>query len=134
MSENLDLARSIYDAWGRGDFSSLDWAHPEVEYVIVDGVEPGVWKGRAEMARAIRNILDLWEHPCIEADEYRELDESRVFVLNHLNARGRTSGVNVGGMLRNGATVLHIRDRKVTKYESYWDRDRALRDLGLADG
>jgi hypothetical protein len=102
--------------------------------VIVDGVEPGVWKGRAEMARAIRNILDLWEHPCIEADEYRELDESRVFVLNHLNASGKTSGVNVGGMLRNGATVLHIRDRKVTKYVSYWDRARALRDLGLADG
>jgi ketosteroid isomerase-like protein len=133
MSENLDLARSIYDAWGRGDFSSLDWAHPEVEYVIVDGVEPGVWKGRAEMARAIRKILDLWEHPRIEADEYRELDESRVFVLNHLNARGKTSGVDIGGMLRNGAAVLHIRDRKVTKYLSYWDRARALGDLGLAE-
>jgi ketosteroid isomerase-like protein len=133
MSENLDLARSIYDAWGRGDFSSLDWAHPEVEYVIVDGVEPGVWEGRAEMARAVHKILDLWEHPRIEADEYRELDESRVFVLNHLNARGKTSGVDIGGMLRNGAAVLHIRDRKVTKYVSYWDRARALSDLGLAE-
>jgi ketosteroid isomerase-like protein len=133
MSENLDLARSIYYAWGRGDFSSLDWAHPEVEYVIVDGVEPGVWKGRAEMARMIRNILDLWEHPRIEADEYRELDEFRVFVFNHFNARGKTSGMEVGDMLRNGAAVLHIRDRKVTKYESYWDRARALSDLGLSE-
>ena len=133
MSENLDLVRSIYDAWGRGDFSSLDWADPEVEYVIVDGLEPGVWKGRAEMAKAIRNILDLWERPRIEADEYRELDQSRVFVLNHLNARGKTSGVDVGGMLRNGATVLHIRDGRVTKYLSYWDRDRAFADLGLKE-
>ena len=101
--------------------------------MIVDGVEPGVWKGRAEMAKAIRNILDLWERPRIEADEYRELDQSRVFVLNHLNARGKTSGVDVGGMLRNGATVLHIRDGRVTKYLSYWDRDRAFADLGLKE-
>jgi ketosteroid isomerase-like protein len=133
MSANLDLARSIYDAWGRGDFASAEWAHPEIEYIVVDGVEPGVWRGRGEMERAIRNILDLWERPCIEADEYRELDDSRVFVLNHLNAVGKTSGLDVGGMLRNGATVLHIRDRKVTKYVSYWDRERALADLGLTE-
>jgi ketosteroid isomerase-like protein len=133
VSENLDLVRAIYAKWGRGDFGSLDWADPEIEYVIVDGVEPGTWKGTAAMANAIRNILDLWEHPCIEADGYRELDDHRVLVLNHLNARGKTSGVEVGGMLRNGAAVLHVRDCKVTKYLSYWDRDRALADLGLRE-
>jgi ketosteroid isomerase-like protein len=133
MSENLDLVRSIYAAWARGDFSSLAWAHPEVEYVVVDGVEPGTWKGQAEMGKAIRSILDLWENPRIEADDYRELDESRVLVLNHLNARGKTSGMDVGGMLRNGATVMHIHDRKVTKYVSYWDRPRAFADLGLVE-
>jgi len=54
-------------------------------------------------------------------------------VLNHLNARGKTSGMDVGSMLRNGATVLHIRDGRVTKYLSYWDRDRAFADLGLSE-
>jgi ketosteroid isomerase-like protein len=133
MSENMNLARSIYEAWERGDFSSVAWAHPEVEYVVVDGVEPGIWRGRAEMEQAIRSILDLWEDPRIEADDYREIDESRVFVLNHLNARGKTSGLDVGDMLRNGATVLHIRDGKVTKYVSYWDRGRALADLSIKE-
>ena len=85
------------------------------------------------MEQAIRNILDPWEDPCIEADDYREIDESRVFVLNHLNARGKTSGLDVGDMLRNGATVLHIRDGKVTKYVSYWDRRRALADLSIKE-
>jgi ketosteroid isomerase-like protein len=92
--ENLDLVRSIYDAWGRGDFSSTEWAHPEIEYVVV---------------------------------------EERVLVLNHLSGRGRTSGLEVGLMQRNGAAVFHVHSGKVTRYASYNDRARALADLGLGD-
>ena len=132
MSGNLDLVRSLYAAWEHGDFGSAEWAHPEIELVIADGPAPGNWSGLAGMAGGMRDFLIGWEDFRGWADEYRELDGERVFVLTHFSARGKTSGLEVGEMRTKGAHLFHVRDGKVTKLVIYWDRNRALADLGLA--
>ncbi len=131
-SANLDLVRSLYAAWERGDYDSDEWAHPEIEFVSPDGPTPGRWIGRRGMAEAHREFLSAWEDFRQEVDEYRELDGERVLVLSRFSGRGKTSGLELEEMRSKGAELFHIRDGKVTRLISYWDRERAFADLGLA--
>ncbi len=133
-SANVELVRSIYESWERGDFSSAEWAHPEVQYVGSDGPDRGTSTGLAQMAESFRNWLGVWEGFRLAADEYRELDETRVLVLDHLSGRGKTSGLELGQIQAKGAWLFHLRGGKVTRLVRYSDRERALADLGLAPG
>ena len=129
MSANLDLVRSIYADWERGDFSHAEWADPKLEYTIADGPQPGTWIGH--MPEGFRDWTSAWEGYRTEAEEYRELDAERVLVLNRSSGRGKSSGIDLTQFQARGAMVLHIRHGKVTRLVSYTDRDRACADLGV---
>jgi ketosteroid isomerase-like protein len=131
-SSNLDLVRSICADWERGDFSSAEWADPEIEYVFADGPDPGSWTGLVGVADGLRAFVRSWADSRASADEYRELDDKDVLVLGHFSGRGKTSGLDVEQMQMRTALLFHVRGGKVTRLVHYWDRDRALADLGLA--
>ena len=131
--ENVELVRSIYAAWERGEFGAAEWAHPEIEFVFPDGPDPGSAKGRAEMAKRFRNWLSTWEQFRLAADEYRELDTERVLVLDRFSGRGKTSGLDLGQIQSEGAWLFHVRDGRVTKMVRYMDRPGALEAVGLRE-
>ena len=131
MSANLDLVRSIYADWERGDFSRADWADPEIEYVWPDGLAPGSSTGLVGMAEAMHELLGGLEDLRTEAVEYRELDSERVLVFSRQSGRGKASGLDFAQIRAEATDVFHIRHGKVTKLVTYADRDRALADLGL---
>jgi ketosteroid isomerase-like protein len=131
-SANLDLVRSIFADWERGDFSSARWAHPEIEYVVAGGPSPGTWTGLAGMAEGARVNLEVWQDFRFEAEEYRELDSERVLVLLRRTGRGKASGLEVAQIHERGLHLFCIRGGKVTRLVDYLNRERALADLGLA--
>jgi ketosteroid isomerase-like protein len=133
VSENLDLVRSIHAAWERGDYSSAEWAHPEIDFVVADGPTPGSWTGLAGLAEGTRDWLSAWEDARAEVDDYRELDDERVLVLVHVTGRGKASGLEIGQVQAKGANLFHVCGGKVTRLVLYMDRERALADLGLEE-
>jgi hypothetical protein len=70
MSAHLDLVRSIYANWERGDFSNAEWAHPDIGFVRPDGPEPGTWRGILEISQTTRDILTAWHHFRQVPDEF----------------------------------------------------------------
>jgi ketosteroid isomerase-like protein len=131
-SANLDLVRSIYAAWERGDFRDTSWADPELEFVTVEVVSgTNALRGLHATGPAWREFLADWQDFHAVAEEYRELDDGRVLVLHHFGGRGRRSGVDVGPTESKGATLFHVVDGRVTKLVLYPQRERALADLGL---
>jgi hypothetical protein len=118
-SSNLDLVRSIFADWERGDFSCADWADPQIEYTQDEiGVFPrSTWKGLAGMAEGARAQLEIMADHRIQAEEYRELD-----------GRRESTGVPLAG-----ARLAVIHGGKVTKLVAYHNRARAFADLGLTE-
>jgi ketosteroid isomerase-like protein len=131
-SDNLDLVRSICVAHERGDFSSAEWAHPQIEFIWIGGPEEGSWTGVGALAERLGVFINAWESFRATVDEYRELDNERVVVLVHYSGRGKTSGIELGQTQAKGAHLFHVQGGMVTRLVLYSDRDRAFADLGLA--
>src|ERR1700729_2753220 len=93
--ENVELIRSVYAEWGRGDFSSAVWADPEIEFAFVDGPEPGSWSGRPAMAMRYGEWLSGWKDFRAELEELIVVDSTRILVFVHNSARGRGSGLEM---------------------------------------
>jgi hypothetical protein len=131
MTASLELVRSIYTLWERGDHRY--WADPEIQYVTVGGpdrsgsVGPGV-----PMAESFREWLGDWSDLKAAADEYLALDREHVLVPYRSEAPGPTSGSNQAQARAQGATLFQVRASRVTTIVQYYDREHAFADLGVS--
>jgi ketosteroid isomerase-like protein len=134
MSANLDLVRSIYADWERGDWSSIEWADPKIEFVLADGPEPSRSTGIAEMVAAWRNRLNVIDGARVVAEEFHELDDGRVLVLVDNTGRASMSGIEMRELGdARVAAVFRVEGTKVTSLVLYWEWRRALADHGLEE-
>ncbi len=102
-----------------------------MEYRVADGPSPGTWTGIEGMTEGFRDVLAAWEDWGVVADDYLDLAGDRVLVSFHCTGRGKASGVDLAQLHVRGATLFEVGDSKITRIVQYFDRDRALADLGL---
>jgi len=128
-SANLGLVQSVYSDWERGDFSHTPkWADEEIEWARFGGDGAGAWTGQEAITQAVGELLGSFDELRAHADHYEEIDDERVLVLTRWGGRERESGTEVE---LQRANLFRIRDGRVVRLIFYWDRNRALADLGL---
>lgn len=128
MSDELDLARSIFARWERGDFADSSWAHPDIE--CVNGFYGSSPVGIPAMAEMWREWLRAWDGFAVEAEDYLEV-EGGVLVLTRFHGSGKSSGLGVDDLA--GACLFGISEGNVTRIQLYTNRASAYEDLGIRD-
>ncbi len=128
-SANLELVRSIYEAWEHGDFTRGDWADPDIELVRPESLDGDALRGRVSSSGGWREWLSAWKDFRAEAHEYRTLDDEHVLVFGRMSGTGRLSGTRADTETVN---LFRIRDGRVVRLVLYSSRERALTDLGSA--
>jgi len=131
MSANLEFVRSIYEAWGQGDFSSVEWADADIEYIYADGIQAGTSVGMQGMYDAFSDWIGVFRDWTVKGDDYIELDGDHVLVPFSSTALVKRSGPDGERLRSDGATLFQMRDERVTRIVQYNERDHAFAVLGL---
>ena len=125
----MEVVRSILSNWKRGDYSSVDWADPDIEFIApLDGIET---RGLDEMGRRWRAFLGAWEHFATTPERFIDVGDDRVLALVHFQGRGRTSGAPTTSF--SGGQLFTLRDGKVVRLVLYSTRAEALEAAGLRE-
>ena len=125
--ENVELVRSIVADWERGDYSSVGWADPEIEFMAADG--PVITRGLEAMGRRWGEVLSAWEHFATASEDFIDAGGDRVLVLVRFEGRGRTSGIPVEAFL--GAQLITVQEGKLVRLATHADRQEAFEAAGL---
>ena len=128
--ENLELVRTVYEGWARGDFrAGADLFAPDFEWKQrPDAVEPGSHRGPA-IGTALRRILEVWEDYRLEAEEYIDATDA-VVVVSRARGTARGSGIPLDQRM---VVVWRARDGKLVGIEAFGTREEALEAVGLPE-
>ncbi len=123
MSENADLVRGAYEAFGRGDIPAiLDMLAPDVDW-NVPAVLPhgGSFRGPDAVGGFFQGIGERWEDFKVE---FGDLLEGGGDVASVGRAEGTLRGA--GAASYGFAHVFTVADGKITRFREYVDPDPAI--------
>jgi ketosteroid isomerase-like protein len=127
--ENVEVVRSILANWARGDYSSVDWADPNIAFS--GPLDAGTTRGIDELGRRWGEFLGAWDQFATTPERFIDMGDDRVLVLVRFEGRGRVSGAPATGF--SGGQLFTLRDGKVVRLVVYSTRAEALEAAGLSE-
>jgi ketosteroid isomerase-like protein len=127
--ENVEIVRSILADWARGDYSSVDWADPHIEFLAA--ADPFETRGRDALGRRWREFLKEWDHFATTPERFIDAGDDGVLVFVRFEGRGRASGIPTTGFA--GGQLFTLRGGKVVRLVLYTDTEKALEAAGLSE-
>jgi ketosteroid isomerase-like protein len=125
--ENVEIVRSIYAAWAKGDFPSDEWADPNIEFGMPsEAASCGV----EAMGRSWADFLSSWEDVATVPEEFGA-EGDRVLALHEFRGQGRRSGIPAADF--SGACVFTLKEGTVVRLILYTHRSEALEAVGLRE-
>jgi ketosteroid isomerase-like protein len=134
MQENVEIVRSSFDGWNRGDVEAwLDGVHPDAEWSSaiarqVEGSGAASYRGHDELRRFWEEWHEVWELT-MELTEVRDLGDT-VLAFALVTVRGYESGIDLE---RRVGYVIEFEDGLVRTARSYMDQAAALEAAGLSE-
>jgi ketosteroid isomerase-like protein len=129
--ENVEIVRAVmaYQAGDAEDDAFLErYFHPDVEWDLTHrSFDPRIYHGHEGIREWNDQLSEAWAEWRSEPEEFLESGD-QVVVLVRAYGRGRVSGLE---LVEKSASVVTLRDGKVSRMKVYLDREQALRDAGI---
>jgi ketosteroid isomerase-like protein len=131
VSQNVEIARQIFDALNRDDTpAAMKHAAPDFvfDFSRSRGLDGGVY-GRDDWLKLAEAIAGLWESVRWEAEEFIEAPEDRLVTVQTAYMRGRDDIV----VPTRGAWLWVFSDGLIARITFFQERHEALDAAGLAE-
>ena len=131
--ENVEVVRRAvqefnergFDGIGDSDLVTDDFEFHEPP----EQPAPRVARGREEVRQLAVEFDAAWDEHRSEPQEVRAVDADRVLLVTVEHFKGR-DGIEVEAPF---AAILTLRDGKLSRWDAFWDKQKALEVAGLSD-
>jgi ketosteroid isomerase-like protein len=122
--ENLDVVRRSFATFNAREVDALiGLSDPESEWLPFRAqLEGMVYRGHEGIRQFVRDIDDDWEAYRIDPIEFHDRGD-RIVAIGHIQAQGRTSGVDVDSQ---AGFLFELRAGRIWRVVSYSDPAAAL--------
>ncbi len=129
--ENVEVIRDANQAFNEGGVSAAKRFFADDAEFHEPPEQPGprVARGIDAVEKLFGEFEEAWTAHHSDIEEVRELGADRVLVFSVERFRGR-DGMEVAAP---AGAVFTLRDKKIVRWEAFWDRRRALEAAGLTE-